>query len=78
MCYSLWYYAPTMLPAGSLEVEELRFQITSRQHRGFIIPQAVTQSSTPDDGRDQRPKHFELIGIINKALLLHLAGVYIT
>ena len=28
----LWYNAPTMLPAGS------------RQHRGCIIPQAVTHS----------------------------------
>ena len=36
-----------------------------------------TQSSAPEDGRDQRPKHFELIGIINKLLLLHLVGVYI-
>jgi len=30
VCYSLWYNAPTMLPA------------TGRQHRGCIIPQAVT------------------------------------
>jgi len=36
-----------------------------------------TQSSAPADGRDQRPKHVELIGIINKPLLLHLVGVYI-
>jgi len=36
-----------------------------------------TQSSAPEDGRDQRPKHVELIGIINKSLLLHLIGVYI-
>ena len=35
-----------------------------------------TQSSAPEDGRDQRPKLFELIGI-NKPLLLHLVGVYI-
>ena len=48
-----------------------------RQHRGCIIPQAVTKSSAPEDGRDQRPKHVELIGIINKLLLLHLVGVYI-
>ena len=34
-----------------------------------------TQSSAPEDGRDHRPKHVELIGIINKPLLLHL--VYI-
>ena len=50
MCYSLWYNAPTMLPA------------TGRQHRA------------PEDGRDQRPKHVELIVIINKPLLLHLVG----
>ena len=30
-----------------------------------------------EDGRDQRPKHVELIGIINKPLFLHLVGVYI-
>ena len=84
MCYSLWYNAPTMLPAGG------------RQHRGCIIPQAVThslvllrrpatswvhyitrcntQSSAPEDGRNHRLKHVELIGIINKPLLLHLVG----
>ena len=78
MCYSLWYNAPTMLPAGSLEAEELRFHATVRQHCGCIIPQAVnTQSSAPEDGRVHRPKHVELIGIINKPLLLHLFGVYI-
>ena len=75
MCYSLWYNAPTMLPAGSLEAEEcqfLRFQATVWQHRGCIIPQAVTQSGAPEDGRNYRPKHVETIGIINKLLLLHL------
>ena len=35
------------------------------------------QSSAPEDGRDQRPKHVDLIGIIDKLLLLHLVGVYI-
>jgi len=33
--------------------------------------------STPEDGRDHHPKHVELIGIINKPLLLHLVDVYI-
>jgi len=32
VCYSLWYNAPTMLPA------------TGRQHRRCIMPQAVTHS----------------------------------
>ena len=36
-----------------------------------------TESSAPEDGRDHRPKHVELIGIINKPLLLHLVDVYI-
>jgi len=31
-----------------------------------------TQSSAPEDGRNNRPKHVELIGIIKKPLLLHL------
>ena len=33
-----------------------------------------TQSSALEDGRDHRPKHVELIVIINKSLLLHLVG----
>ena len=39
-----------------------------------IIPQAVTQSSAPEDGKNNCPKHVELTGIINKPLLLHLVG----
>jgi len=31
-----------------------------------------TQSSAPEDGRNNRPKHVELTGIINEPLLLHL------
>ena len=31
-----------------------------------------TQSSVPEDGQNNCPKHVELIGIINKPLLLHL------
>ena len=33
-----------------------------------------TQSSAPEDGRNHRPKHVELIWIVNKPLLLHLVG----
>ena len=33
-----------------------------------------TESSTPEDGRDHCPKRVELIGNINKPLLLHLVG----
>ena len=37
-----------------------------------------TQSSAPEDGRDHRPKHVELIGIINKPLLLHPVAFVMT
>ena len=36
-----------------------------------------TQSSAPEDERNNRPKHVELIGIINKPLMLLLVGFYI-
>ena len=63
MCYSLWYNAPTMLPANG------------RQHRGCIIPQTVTHSLVFQKmGKNTCPKHVELTGIINKPLLLHLVG----
>jgi len=75
VCYSLRYNSPTMLPAGSLEAEFLRFQAIGRQHRGRITPQTVTyKSSAPEDGRNYNPKHVALIGIINKPLFLHLVG----
>ena len=41
---------------------------------GALYHKCNTQSSAPEDGRDHRPKHVELIGIINKPLLLHLVG----
>ena len=33
-----------------------------------------TQSSAPEDGQNNFPKHVELTVIINKPLLLHLVG----
>ena len=63
MCYSLWYNAPTMLPAGHR-------QATSWVH---YTTSCNTQSSAPEDGHNC-PKHVELIGIITKPLLLHLVG----
>jgi len=48
---------------------------TGRQHRGCIIPHAVTHSLVlPEVGQNNCPKHVELTGIINKPLLLHLLG----
>ena len=66
MCYSLWYNAPTMLPA------------TVRQRRGCTITSCNTQSSAPEDGQNNCPKHVELIGIINHPLLLGSRGTPVT
>ena len=50
-------------------------QVTSRQHRRCIIPQALnTVCSAPEGEGNYRPKHVEQIEIINKLLLLHLVG----
>ena len=67
MCYSLWYNAPVMLLAGSRPATSWVHYTTS----------CNTHSSAPEYGRNHRPKHVELIGIIIKPLLLHLVGVYI-
>ena len=66
MCYSLWYNAPTMLPVGRPATSWVQYTTSCN-----------TQSSAPEDGRDQSPKYIELIGIVNKPLLLHLVGVCI-
>ena len=72
MCYSLWYKAPTMLPAGSLEAPLPGYRPATSWM--LYTTSCNTQSSAPEDGRNYRPKHVELIGIINKSLLLHLVG----
>jgi len=49
-----------MLPVGSIV--------------GALYHKLKIQSSAPEDGRNYRPKHVELIGIIDKPLLLCLVG----
>ena len=56
----LWAVVP-------LEEEE---EAACRQHRRCFLPQAVKQSSAPEDGRNYRPKHVELIEIINKIIIV--------
>ena len=50
-----------------------RSSSASRLPIGNIVG-ALYQSTAPEDGRNNRPKHVELIGIINKPLLFHLVG----
>ena len=68
MCYSVWYNAHTMLPAGHRLAASLVHYTTS----------CNTQSSAPEDVQNNCPKHVELTGIINKPLLLHLVGCLYT
>ena len=75
MCYSLWYNTPTMLHAGSLEAPLPGYWHATSWV--YYTTSCNTQSSAPEDGRDQRPKNVELIGFINKPLLLNLVYVYI-
>ena len=65
MCYSLWYNAHDV--AGC-------WPATSWVH---YTTNCNTQSSAPEDGQNNFPKHVELTGIINNPLLLHLVVVYI-
>ena len=62
MCYSLWYNAFTLLPAGHRSATAWTHYTTSSN----------TQSSVPEDGQINSPKHVELTEIINKPLLLRL------
>jgi hypothetical protein len=67
-----------MLPAGNPDEVELNSSTSSRLPAGSIVGalyhKLEKQSSAPEDGRNYSPKHVELIGIINKPLLLHLVG----
>ena len=64
MCYSLWYNARTMLPAGHRPATSWVHYTTS----------CNTQAIAPEDGQNNCLKHVELIGIINKPLFLHPVG----
>ena len=72
MCYSWWYNAPTMLPSGNLEAELPNYRTTTSWVH--YTTSCNTQSSAPEDGQNNCPKHVEQIGIINKPLLLHVVG----
>ena len=76
MCYNLWYDAPDMLPAFSLEAEAVPPLPGYRPATSwfYYTTSCNIQSSAPEDGRNNRPKLVELIVIINKPLLLHLVG----
>jgi hypothetical protein len=60
----LVFNAPTMLPAGHRRAKSWVHYTTS----------CNTQSSAPEGGQNNCPKHVELTGIINKPLLLHLVS----
>jgi len=44
---------------------------------GALYHNLYTQSSTPEDGRNYRPKHVELIEIINKIIIFATSWLFI-
>jgi hypothetical protein len=58
-----------MWPAGGLEAEEQEPPVLSA-----LYHKLYRKSNAPEDEQNNCPKHVELIGIINKQLLLHIAG----
>jgi hypothetical protein len=65
-----------MLPAGSPEAETVTPLSGYRSATSWVhyTTSCNTQSSAAEDGQINCPEHVELIGIINKPLLLHLVG----
>ena len=61
-----------MLPAGSLEAPLPG--LPAGNIVDALYQKLQTHSSAPEDRRNHRPKHVEVIGIINKPLLLYLIG----
>jgi hypothetical protein len=55
------------LPAGSLEAKASR--LPAGNIVGALYHKLEGRSSVPEDGRNYRPQHVEMIGIINKPLL---------
>jgi len=67
-----------MLPAGDQdEVEFHLILVTSMQHRQCFIPQAVNLVIAPENGRNYRPKHVELIEIINKITIVASSWLFL-
>jgi len=69
--------ALVLQPAGDQDEVEHLILVTSRQNRQCLITQTVTQSSAPEDGRSYRPKHVELIEIINDKIIVASSWLFI-
>ena len=70
--YSLWYNAPTMLPAGSLEAEELRFQVKLYSVCALICTSPVNTNSTVHEASgvyQYKTHHDVLLTVVYKHLI---------
>ena len=63
-----------MLAAGDQDEVELQFQLILIIIVSALYHKLQKQCSAPEDGRNCRPKHVELIELLIKLLLLHLVG----
>ena len=74
--YPLSYGVPVRERYGSTLLPATRERLKAGNIVGGVhyTTSCNTQSSAPEDGQNNFPKHAELTGIINKPLLLHLVG----
>jgi hypothetical protein len=70
----LWVMTPSREEHRS-HLNDYRQPATSWVHYTTVCN---THSSAPEDGRNHGSKHVELVGIINKPLLLHLVGIIVS
>ena len=81
LVYSLKYNAPTTLPAGDMGEVELVPPFPphscSQQAASLVHYTTSCKHSVAEDGRNYRPKHVELIEIINKTIIVASSWLYI-
>jgi len=64
-----------MLPSDHQEEVELQSPAVSIV--GALYHKLQTQSSAPEDGRNYRPKHVELVEIVNKIIIVASSRLFI-
>ena len=77
VCYSLWYNAPTMFMAGSMDAEALTMPPLPCYRPSTMwvhYTSCNTESTAPEDGRIVARNRLSWLESVIKLLLLHLVG----
>ena len=74
--FFIYILTSTKVPLKTTGLEQACTQCIARCSTSWLhyATRCNTQSSVPEDGQNNCPKHVELNGITNKPLLLHLVG----